>query len=518
MREKLAIVIHRYGKGINGGAEDHCRAIAEHVKGCFDITILTSCSAGTNYYDNKFEAGECEENSIKIIRFPTEQSFIKLDETISFIGPYCPLCIDYLKEHASDYSAIIFFTYTNWLSYAGLSLGLNNTIFIPTAHDEEAIHDPIVSEEFYGARAYLFNSLEERKLVKSIFSGINVPERTTCYGIDLEKYSGRSKEESITEEYILYAGRVSSSKNFDELNDYFLKYNHSYSSNLKLVVIGAIDNYMNITHHECIELRGFVDEQEKLRLMHNALCLILPSKNESLSIVLLESFACKRPVLAKNIAVLKDHCVRSGGGIYYSNYGEFAAALRFFQENREAADRMGQNGYEYVQKNYSWDLVIRNIVDVVNSINGIPLCDREDTIESYTYDKSVINISSIQAEISLKAKQYKEDIKNNRDKKIAKWTDRFLHETVVIVGAGVRGTRLLKVFNEVDSNIVVAFADNSITTDKCEIGGVCVYHISDAVKKYPNAIYIITPQFYYKELFEQLIQAGISQKQIDFSF
>ena len=43
---KLACVVQRYGAEVTGGAEAHCRAIAERLAESHDVTVLTSCAQG----------------------------------------------------------------------------------------------------------------------------------------------------------------------------------------------------------------------------------------------------------------------------------------------------------------------------------------------------------------------------------------------------------------------------------------------------------------------------------------
>jgi len=39
---KLACVVQRYGPGVVGGSESHCKAIAGHLAARHDVTVLTS--------------------------------------------------------------------------------------------------------------------------------------------------------------------------------------------------------------------------------------------------------------------------------------------------------------------------------------------------------------------------------------------------------------------------------------------------------------------------------------------
>ena len=41
---RLAIVVHRYGEEVGGGAEAHARAIAMQLATEVDVTVLTTCA------------------------------------------------------------------------------------------------------------------------------------------------------------------------------------------------------------------------------------------------------------------------------------------------------------------------------------------------------------------------------------------------------------------------------------------------------------------------------------------
>lgn len=42
MKKKIAFVIIRYGADVNGGAELHCRMLAERLVSYYDVEVLTS--------------------------------------------------------------------------------------------------------------------------------------------------------------------------------------------------------------------------------------------------------------------------------------------------------------------------------------------------------------------------------------------------------------------------------------------------------------------------------------------
>ena len=107
---------------------------------------------------------------------------------------------------------------------------------------------------------------------------------------------------------------------------------------------------------------GFVSDEMKFAVMRDAKALVLFSRFESLSMVVLESMTMGRPVLVNGkCEVLKGHCVRSNAGLYFENYPEFAATLNYLLTHEVEYEAMRKNGIKYVEENYQWDVIIERI-------------------------------------------------------------------------------------------------------------------------------------------------------------
>jgi hypothetical protein len=144
-----------------------------------------------------------------------------LSKWIEEMGPFCPAYIQYLDEHRLEYKAVIFITYAYYTTIMGLMLELPNSICMPTAHDEPWIYLPLFKKVFELPKAYLYNSVEERDFLYKKFNTENKLSRLTCVGIDEPVYDDTIFPQGLMEykdNYILYLGRVSLGKNFNELN------------------------------------------------------------------------------------------------------------------------------------------------------------------------------------------------------------------------------------------------------------------------------------------------------------
>ena len=67
---RLAFVVQRYGLDIAGGAEYHCRLIAEHMARHAQVEVLTSCAADYITWANHYPEGSETLNGVTVRRGP----------------------------------------------------------------------------------------------------------------------------------------------------------------------------------------------------------------------------------------------------------------------------------------------------------------------------------------------------------------------------------------------------------------------------------------------------------------
>jgi glycosyltransferase involved in cell wall biosynthesis len=116
---------------------------------------------------------------------------------------------------------------------------------------------------------------------------------------------------------------------------------------------------MEFTENVHVRLMGVVTEAEKLAGIARARALLMPSRHESLSMVVLEAWMMQRPVLVNgDCEVLRGQVLRSGGGLYYRRYEEFSAALDTLLAEPKLADALGRQGQAYFQEHYTWERIV----------------------------------------------------------------------------------------------------------------------------------------------------------------
>jgi glycosyltransferase involved in cell wall biosynthesis len=56
--------------------------------------------------------------------------------------------------------------------------------------------------------------------------------------------------------------------------------------------------------------------------------------------------------------VLREHCWRSGGGLWFDRYGRFEGALDTILGDAGLSAAMGRRGRAYVEANYRWPTLV----------------------------------------------------------------------------------------------------------------------------------------------------------------
>ncbi|MBE6853421.1 MAG: glycosyltransferase family 4 protein [Ruminococcus sp.] len=378
--KRIAFVNQRYGTEVNGGSEYYTRLMAERLADRYEVEVLTTRALDyvtwENYYENDTEII----NGVLVRRFKTDkkraadfnaynEKYLSClaktggdtaKEKIWFEkqGPVSSEFMEYIRSNSDKYDVFIFVTYLYYLTVMGLPEVSGKAILIPTAHEEPYIHFRCYRDFFRLPSGFIFLTDEEKELVHGLFDNADISWDVMGTGVDVPaKIDPESfKKRHGLDRYIIYVGRIDEGKNCPLLFRYFSEYKKRTGDDLKLVLMGK--PVCDIPESEDIISLGFVSEQEKFDGIAGAQMLVLPSRFESLSISVLEAMSLGVPVLVNGMCdVLKGHCIKSNGGLYYMNYFEFEGCLGYIRKNPRDLLAMGDNAEEYIEKNYRWDVI-----------------------------------------------------------------------------------------------------------------------------------------------------------------
>lgn len=388
MKKKICCVIQRYGEEINGGAEAYTRAFCEKLTQYYDVTVVTTCALDYQEWSNHYPEGQTDINGVHVYRFAVEKqrdipSFLELSgrvvpnpghtlqqsyDWVTAQGPDCPKLVEFLKEVRDQYDIFLFYTYLCYQTVFGLDAVKEKAVLVPFCHDEPYVYLKCYDNLFHSARGFVFNTEEEEAFVHQRFGCEDTPSVMTGIGLDVppEHTLPNAREKfGLKRPYLLYMGRVDSAKGCPELFEYFFSYQIKHPGDLQLVLLGKEE--LDIPKSRDIISLGFVSEEEKYAVLRDCDLLVLPSHFESLSIVVLEAFYFKKPVLVSgHCAVLKGHCTKSNGGLYFYGNEDFAECLTLLEENPELRQAMGEKGRQYVDQRYQWDYILRKLCDFID--------------------------------------------------------------------------------------------------------------------------------------------------------
>ena len=375
------MLVQRYGKQVNGGAELHCRLVAEALAKRHEVEVLSSCALDYISWENHFPPGVEQVGPVTLRRFrvkqprderrfglisqevfshptPIAKQMLWLKEQ----GPFMPELVDFLKAQHQRWDLLVTFSFRYYHSYNCVRLFPQKSILVPTAEPAEAVRLGIFRSTFTSPRVILYNTPEEQNLIQKAHHNTSVPG--IVIGVGIENRRPVNVDEVLAkfslqnERYIIYVGRIDKNKGCQEMFDYFIDFvSHTNGPKPTLLLLGR--NVIPIPDHPLIRHLGFISDEEKMALIKRAEVLIMPSYLESLSIVLLEAWACRTAVLANGRSdVLRGQCRRSNGGLYYASKEEFILCLEELLGNEFLRKRLGSLGNKYFRLNYSWDVIM----------------------------------------------------------------------------------------------------------------------------------------------------------------
>ncbi|HEY0319364.1 MAG TPA: glycosyltransferase family 4 protein [Pyrinomonadaceae bacterium] len=395
--KRVAIVVQRSHESIAGGSESLALQYATLLSEAYRVDVLTTTALDIPTWANALPEGvERHAANINIHRFRVtlgrtsywfnlntrlqkDFELYKLgreglaegarlpwslalqEEYIRRQGPHSAPLMKFLRERWPDYQAIIFVTYLYPTTYFGLlEIPVGRGLIVPTLHDEQPAYLSAYKYMVRRARKLIWLTEAERRLGLELWG--DMPGQVTAMSI--ETNLREPAQESVP--YLLYCGRVDPNKGCPELFDYFSRFKKEFPSELRLILIG--EKTMSLPEHDDIEFRGFVEHEEKFRLMAGATVFVTPSRNESFSIVTLEAMGQRTPVLANgDCEVLFDHVTQSNAGRLFNDYESFAVALKEMLSKADELTEMGRRGRDYIVSRYGRKQVQKSLMEAVES-------------------------------------------------------------------------------------------------------------------------------------------------------
>lgn len=166
-------------------------------------------------------------------------------------------------------------------------------------------------------------------------------------------------DEISRKNFVISVGRFSKEKGFDRLLEIWSKVIEK-EKGWKLLLIGdgpQKDNYMNIIKEknmsDYIEMPGFIDNLEAIKLMNLSKIYALPSYEESFSLTCVEAMQNKLPVVSFDIRTGPKMLVKNeenGFLVENGNIDLFVEKLLYLMKNEDIRILYGKNGYIYSEQ------------------------------------------------------------------------------------------------------------------------------------------------------------------------
>lgn len=387
---KVVFVTPRYGPQVMGGAETAARQLAEHLlaETGWEAEAYSTCALDPHTWADELEPGTSEINGVPVHRFASAHGrlaeFYGLDgrvrlaprrtsreearRWVDYNGPVSPDLIDAVC--ATDADVVAFYPYLYHPTVAAIGNVKVPAVLHPAAHDEPCLYLPVFRGTFDDADAYCFHTAAERLLVERTYPVAEKPQIVLGLGVGESAGAGRRGGEVLglgDRPYIVSVGRVDEHKGSKMLASYFATYKERHPGPLALALVGPISVVLD--PHPDIVITGVVDEADKWDIVRNAQVAVSPSALESFSLVVLEAWVDRVPVIVNGTCgPTREHCERSGGGLWFTSYREFEAALDRLLGDPVLRTMLGDAGRAYVDRFYQWPVLIERYADFLASV------------------------------------------------------------------------------------------------------------------------------------------------------
>jgi len=184
----------------------------------------------------------------------------------------------------------------------------------------------------------------------------------------------QTTDQKGSNDYVLYMGRLSPEKGCWTLIGAF---EQLPQAKLKIVGTGPMEqelrDYVGKKGLRNIELLGFKSGAEKLEILRNALCLVLPSEwYENFPVTVLEAFMASKPVIASRMGGLPYIVEEGKSGLLFEagKAEELVQKIQRLVDHPDEAARLGQCGRRLSETKYGPEQGYSSLMSIFSQVQA----------------------------------------------------------------------------------------------------------------------------------------------------
>ena len=130
-------------------------------------------------------------------------------------------------------------------------------------------------------------------------------------------------------------------------------------------ILRKIESQINGTVKFCTDLPW----DETMKILKASQMLVVPSRTESIPQVIKEAFYLKVPVIATNVGGIPELVVHQKTGILVppEDPEKLTIAINNLLDNEESRRSFANNAFEFINKNFSWDVLLEKYTNLYES-------------------------------------------------------------------------------------------------------------------------------------------------------
>ncbi|HWE57395.1 MAG TPA: glycosyltransferase family 4 protein [Acidimicrobiales bacterium] len=381
---KLGLLVPRYGEEVVGGTEHWLRLLLEHL--CADrgwaAEVFTTTAVSAETWADDYPATTTTVKGVTVHRFASRSGRnpeylhqlprLRADpagfspgeamEYVRLVGPVCPDAVAAAEGSNCDLVAVTPYLY--WPTVVGVPALGRRVLFHGAAHDEPELQLPVMERVFGAVGGFAFNTYSERALVEKTFRVGHLPSAIVGNAVDEGAGDPMAARAALglgrDEPFVLCLGKVERAKGSVGLASLWRMYRARRPDAPRLVFIGPVhDQGIASAADAGVILAGRQPDAVKWGALTACSLLIAPSGQESFSLVVLEAWLSGRPVLVNGrCQPTVEHCRRSGGGLWFEDYGDFEVAVDRLLADPELGAALAARGHAYTRSEFAWPALL----------------------------------------------------------------------------------------------------------------------------------------------------------------